>query len=69
MKRWILSLAVFFVATLLCVPIAFFAVLYFAGPHAGLVPEWVEKIILLAGWLFTITVPIYLARKTYKITR
>ncbi|MGZ5030645.1 MAG: hypothetical protein ACXWAT_10030, partial [Methylobacter sp.] len=41
---YLISLAVVAVVT-------FIVVLVLAGPHAGLLPGWMEKVVLVIGWL------------------
>jgi len=65
MKKWVFSIITFFVSLALCAIIGFFAVLFLAGPHSGIVPVWSEEIVLLLGWIFTLSVPVILARKVY----
>jgi hypothetical protein len=65
MMKWIYSIATFIASLLLCALVAFYIVLFLAGPHAGIVPAWVQKIILLLGWIFTIAVPVFIARKVF----
>jgi hypothetical protein len=44
--------AVVYVGTLVPTAIAAFViVMIFAGPHAGLLPSWLEPVVLGAGWL------------------
>jgi hypothetical protein len=49
----------------LCIvaPVVFLIVLFLAGHHAGLLPEFFEAIILVAGWLSVLLLPIWVARK------
>lgn len=54
----LLATAAVFVATLVAVAtFAFFAVLFLAGPHAGLLPPFLEKVVLVLGWLSVIVLP------------
>jgi hypothetical protein len=52
----------------LCIvaPVVFLIVLFLAGPHAGLLPEFVEALILVAGWLSVLLLPIWVARKVWR---
>jgi hypothetical protein len=45
--------------------IAFFVVLFLAGPHAGLLPQWAEAAVLVAGWLAVLVLPVLTARKVW----
>ncbi|HEX5803090.1 MAG TPA: hypothetical protein VFY24_08700, partial [Azospira sp.] len=42
--------------------VSFFAVLVLAGPHAGLLPSWLEPVVLGMGWLAVLVVPVLAAR-------
>jgi hypothetical protein len=52
----------------LCIvaPVVFLILLFLAGPHVGLLPEFLEAIILVAGWLSVLLLPIWVARKTWR---
>jgi hypothetical protein len=52
----------------LCIvaPVAFLIVLFLAGPHAGLLPELLEAVILVAGWISLLLVPVWVARKVWR---
>jgi hypothetical protein len=52
----------------LCIvaPVVFLIVLFLAGPHAGLLPEFFEAIILVAGWVSVLLLPIWVARKVWR---
>ena len=47
------------------VSLALVAVLAFAGPHAGLLPHWLEGVVLAAGWLAVLLAPILAARMAW----
>lgn len=51
---YLISLAVVAVIT-------FIVVLVLAGPHAGLLPGWMETVVLIIGWLVVLFLPAYLA--------
>jgi hypothetical protein len=46
--------------------IAFVVVIVLAGPHAGLLPSWLEAVVASAGWLAVLALPIILARKVWR---
>jgi hypothetical protein len=46
--------------------LAFIIVIVFAGPHAGLLPQWAEILVLIAGWLAVAVVPIWIGVRVYK---
>lgn len=51
------------------VPVAFFAVIILAGPHSGLLPSWLEAIVLALGWLAVLLVPVLVARRVWQRVR
>jgi len=46
--------------------LCFFLVLVVAGPHAGLLPAWLEPVALVAGWLVVLVLPIIIARAVWR---
>jgi len=58
---YIVSLAVVAAFTL-------FAVLILAGPHAGMLPSWLEPVVLGAGWLAVLVLPVLVARAVWRRT-
>ncbi len=46
--------------------LAFFAVLILAGPHAGLLPFWLEPVVLGMGWLAVLVLPVLVARVVWR---
>lgn len=61
--RWLLALLVYLAALAVVAVAAFFVVIVFAGPHAGLLPHWAEVIVLILGWLAVLVLPALAARK------
>ena len=49
--------------------LAFVIVIVLAGPHAGLLPYWLESTVAVTGWLSVLVFPILLARKVFWHTR
>lgn len=45
---------------------SFFGVMVLAGPHAGLLPSWLEPVVLGTGWLAVLVVPVLLARVVWR---
>jgi hypothetical protein len=45
--------------------LAFFAVVFLAGPHGGVLPDWTQLWILALGWLVTLAVPLLVARQVW----
>ena len=50
-------------------PVLAFVVLVLAGPHAGLLPEWLEVAVLVAGWLTLLAAPVVMGRRVYRRLR
>ncbi|MES2624238.1 MAG: hypothetical protein V4628_03070 [Pseudomonadota bacterium] len=46
--------------------ITFFMVIMLAGPHAGLLPYWLESVVVVSGWLAILIFPALLARKVWR---
>jgi len=44
----------------------FVIALFVAGPHAGLLPAWLEAIVLAAGWLAVLILPALAARAAWR---
>lgn len=59
--------AVAYIASLVVVAaLSFFTVLVLAGPHAGLLPSWLEPAILGLGWLAVLVLPVLAARAVWR---
>lgn len=43
--------------------LAFFIIIFLAGPHPGLLPFWLEPVVLSLGWLAVLALPAMLARR------
>jgi hypothetical protein len=50
---------------LLVAAISFLVVIIFAGPHAGLLPAWLEMVVIFVGWLAVTVIPIMAAFRVY----
>lgn len=46
--------------------IAFFVVIFLAGPHSGLLPSWLEGAVLVLGWLAVLIMPVLVARRVWR---
>jgi hypothetical protein len=64
--RLILTLAVYAGALVVVAAVTFVVVLFVAGPHAGLLPEWAEAAVLILGWLTVLVAPVLAARKVWR---
>jgi hypothetical protein len=59
--------AVAYIASLVVVAaLTFFTVLVLAGPHAGLLPSWLELVVLGLGWLAVFVLPVLAARAVWR---
>jgi hypothetical protein len=54
---------------LLVSAISFFVVIILAGPHAGLLPAWLEMVVLFLGWLAVIVIPIMAAIRVWSMVK
>lgn len=63
----ILATALAYVATLVAVAVvAFFVVIALAGPHADLLPSWLQAVVRGLGLLAVLMLPIWAARATWR---
>ena len=65
MKRALFTLIAFFVAFIVTGVVTFFAVIFLAGPHGGVLPEWAGPIIFVLAWSAVIILPVVSARKVW----
>jgi hypothetical protein len=64
--RWLRTIAAYALSLCIVAPVAFLIVIFLAGPHAGLLPETLEAVILIAGWISVLLVPVWVARKVWR---
>ncbi|HEX5802965.1 MAG TPA: hypothetical protein VFY24_08055 [Azospira sp.] len=64
--RYVASAAAYLLSLVLTAAIAFVVVLVVAGPHAGLLPSWLEAVVLGLGWLAVVVLPLLVARKVWR---
>ena len=64
--RALLSLVAYVISLILTAGISFVVVIFLAGPHAGLLPHWLEVVVLCLGWLAILVVPFLAARKVWR---
>ena len=63
----LLLTAIVFIASLgTLAVIGFFAVMFLAGPHGGVLPEWLHRPFLFVAWVIVIGLPVWLAVIVYK---
>lgn len=59
-----------YLAALVCVAVVCGAlVLVVAGPHAGILPGWLEAVVLGLGWLLVLVVPMWVAHEVWRRLR
>lgn len=63
--RGLITAVVYLLALGVIAASMFFAVMVFAGPHAGLLPSWLEPVVLIIGWLVVLVVPAWLASRVW----
>ena len=64
--RYLLALLAYLISLVVVAALAFIIVILFAGPHAGLLPQWAEMLALSAGWLAVAVVPIWISVRVYQ---
>lgn len=64
--RLVATAAAYLASVLVVAAVAFVAVLFLAGPHAGLLPHWLEAVVLALGWLAVLVVPFFPARAVWR---
>ncbi len=64
--KWLFTLLVYVAVLAVMAFVAFFVVIFLAGPHAGLLPQWAEVIVLVVGWLAVLVLPALAARKFWR---
>ena len=64
--RFVLVAATYIAALALVVPVAFFVVIFLAGPHSGLLPQALESAVAIIGWLAVLILPALAARMVWK---
>jgi hypothetical protein len=64
--RVLLALLTYVVSLFLVAAAAFIIVIVAAGPHAGLLPQWMEGLVLAAGWLAVTILPVLATRFVWR---
>jgi hypothetical protein len=64
--RFVWTLIIFLLALAITAPVLFFGVLIVAGPHSGLLPHFLEVIVLILGWITLIAFPAWIAQKVWR---
>jgi hypothetical protein len=66
MLRYMLTIGAYLISLLVVAAVAFFVVVFLAGPHAGLLPQALEVVVLILGWLSVLAVPLWVALKVWR---
>jgi hypothetical protein len=64
--RFLIVFLAFIGSLVVTAAIAFFAVLFLAGPHGGALPASLHTVTLALGWLIVITVPALITRWAWR---
>lgn len=62
----VLSALAYLAALALVAVLTFFAVIFLAGPHAGLLPHWLEVVVFAAALLIVLVLPALAARWVWR---
>lgn len=60
--RYLRAAFVYLFSLSLVAAAAFIVEIVIAGPHAGLLPQWAEVIVLVLGWLAVLVLPVLASR-------
>jgi uncharacterized membrane protein YuzA (DUF378 family) len=63
--KYALTALAFVVSLLVVGVVAFFVVIFLAGPHADILPQPLEVLVGIAGWLAVLVLPILSARSVW----
>ena len=64
--RIAVTAATYLISLAVVTALSFLVVVILAGPHAGLLPSWMEAVILGLGWLAVLILPILAARAVWR---
>jgi len=64
--RFLVTLLAFVAALVPTAVAAFFAVIFLAGPHGGVLPASLHTATLLLGWLCVLVIPLLVARWAWR---
>ena len=59
--KLLLTIATYLGSLVAVALVAFFMVIFLAGPHAGLLPHALEAVVLILGWLSVLVLPVWAA--------
>jgi tryptophan-rich sensory protein len=64
--RILVTAIAYLLSVVVVAALSFVIVLVLAGPHAGLLPSWLEPVILGLGWLAVFMLPVLVARRVWR---
>lgn len=64
--RLLITVVVYGVTFVLIAFVTFFVVMALAGPHAGILPKWLDPVVLVLGWGVVLGVPALIAAKAWR---
>ena len=64
--RFVIVALAYIASLLLTAVVAFFAVIFVAGPHSDVLPGWLQTPALLLGCALVIAVPVLIARRVWR---
>ncbi len=66
MKKWVLSILVFFAAFAIMAFFGFFLAIFLAGPHSDILPEYLKSPVFLLILFAVLAVPSWLGYKIFQ---
>lgn len=64
--KFIATAVVYIILLAVVAVLSFFTVLVLVGPHAGILPSWLEPVVLVIGWLAVLVLPVLVARLVWR---
>lgn len=65
MKKWLITILVFLGSFIPILAIGYFLLMLLAGPHGGLLPNYLQPFLLPILWLMVIGIPLWLSVSVY----
>ena len=63
--RYLWTAGAFLLALVVVGAVALVAVVVLAGPHSDMLPQWLQVVVFILGWVAVLGVPGYVARKVW----
>ena len=64
--RILITVLAILISAVVTAAVAFYAVIFLAGPHGGVLPSAFQSPALAMGWLAVIGVPVFIGRWTWR---